>query len=621
MLAILVVFVLTLLGAALGRRILLWSRIRFATLAEQLCFSAALGLGILALAIMAAGLLGQFRGHVPRLAAVILACILIPDVVLILSAIARKVRELGWPKLNPFERLLTIVILLAIAFSLVSALAPPTAWDATASHLTIPHLWLGRGRIDRIDDLHSSGPLNAVMLFIPAMLLAGDTAPALIHLAFTILAGVALYAAAHRCLSRSGALLAAAAFFLMPVTAALAPEAAVDFPLILFVLLAFIAFTHWWETERLSWLILAAVNLGLAAGTKYTGLHALVLLSAGILVRIVATRDRRPVLLSHGAAAILVAVLVGCPWYVRSAVLTGNPFYPVLAKVIPTRHISAALTGAAPAVEVPGKYPRDLANLLLFPVNYTFGFTLGIGHGPTAEGLVHSPGPLFLALVPLLFLLGPAPRWAWMALVTALGGLILIVPAFPLPRYVLPFLVPCGMIVGLVFERASARRSAHRLFAAMIVIILPLQLLPFAGRAAARARVVFGLESRDKYLLRSDDIYPMARRASAVLPADAKLLYVGERSYYFLAFGIDTAMGMPLRQGVVDFPALRTPGALLARIHELGYTHVIVNEAVLAARTPFALDMLRPLKDNGLREITREKKLVLYEVTPRPVSH
>ena len=192
---------------------------------------------------------------------------------------------------------------------------------------------------------------------------------------------------------------------------------------------------------------------------------------------------------------------------------------------------------------------------------------------------------------------------------------MLIVPRFPLVRYLLPFLVPCAAVAGYVFDRLCERAWAQRVLCIIVAAVLVVQLAPFAGRAATRVRVVAGLESRTEYLLRTDDVYPMARHAAEILPPHAKVLYVGHRIYYFLEQGIDATMGMPLRQDVVDFPVFATPAALLGRIRELGFTHVIVNEAVLRARAPFAIEMLRQLEHSGLRELAREKALVLYEVT------
>jgi len=618
MLAILVVLALVLLGAALGRRILLWCRVRFESLTEEFCFSVGIGLGAVSLAVMAAGLAGVLNSVPVGIGALVVVCLLIPDAVKLIAAAARKARSGGLLRRSFFQWILVLAIAASLALGFVSALAPPTARDTAADHLRIPLRYLARGAVYRLDDIRSNGPMNGVMLLIPAMGLGGDVAPALLHLAFMVIGGLALFTMSRRYLSKTGTLVAAATYFLMPITAALGPAPGMDFVLLAYVVLAFAAFVRWWEAERGAWLIVAAVCLGLAAGTEYTGLYAFVILFAGALVKALLRKAVRSSLLSHGAAAVLIAAAIGCPWYVRNAVLTGNPVYPALADVIPTRHITAAGKGRVQPVTVPRRYPPGLVNFVLFPVSHTLGMSRGVRAGPQAAGATQSPGPLLLALVPLLLVLRPVPRWAMLAVGFALCGFLLIVPLYPLPRHVLPFVVPCAVVAGYVFDRLSTRRWARWAMGAIVVVVLIVELLPFAVSAGDTFRVAAGLESREEYLLRVDDVYPMARHAAAVLPPGAKVLYVGERVYHFLRLGIDTAMGMPMGQAVVDFPAYETPAQSHRRLGELGFTHVVVNEQALEDRAPFALEMLRRLRGQGLVSIGAKGRLVLYKITPIP---
>jgi len=619
MLATLVAVGLVLLGAALGRRILLLARATFRSYLEELCFSAGLGLGVLSLAIMAVGLLGGLRSGAVWAAALGAAGLLVPDAVRIVAGTARRARRVGLPSLKPFQWFLVAAILASLACGLVSSLAPPTAWDATTSHLKVPFLYLQEGAVFRLDDIHSNGPLNTAMLFIPAMGIGGDTAPALLHLAFLALGGLVLFEVARQHVSTTGALLAAAAYFLMPIGAMLGSEAVVDFPVVVYVALAFVALLRWWEEERPGWLVLSAVNLGLAMGTKYVGLYALAMFFAAAAVKVLAGKGRRLTLSYHAAMLLVLAVAVGCPWYVRNRVLTGNPFYPVFAHVIPTRHITGVYTGEVPMEFTRRQYPSDLLNRALLPVNYTLGFSRGVPGRPGPDGAANSPGPLFLALVPLIVVLRPVPRWATLAAALLLGALALIIPMYPLPRYVLPFVALCAPVLGYVFDALSGRAWARRTLCAVAVVVLLLQLVPFAGRAATRLRVAVGAESRRDYLRRVDDVYPMAEHVAAegVLPPGASVLYVGERVYHFHTLGVDVTMGMPVRQALVEFPAFDNPAELHRRLRQLGFTHLVVNEATLAKRYPQCGLLLRALEDvQGIRRTESRKDLVLYDVAP-----
>ncbi len=613
--AVLTVLGIVLFGAALGRRVLRLCRVRFELRSEEVAFATGLGLGIFSLVIMVFGLMGQLTSEPTRTALLAVIALLLPDAVMLLADMARAGRKPRPPR-PLIQQVLAAAVVISLAAGAVSALAPPTSWDATTSHLKVPLRFLATGDIRRLDDLSSNAPLNTVMLFIPAMALGGDAAPALLHLAFLAVGGLALFAMASRTISRTGAWTTLAAYCLMPVAAMLGPEAVTDYAVVAYVALAFVAFARWWGEERRIWLVLAGVYLGFAAGTKYTGLHAIAIFALAIAIKTLVGSGRRRALLSHAVSALVLAVALASPWYMRNFVETGNPVYPILTNVFRTRHLTAEWTGPFHQTLVPRGYPSDVANLALFPVNWTFGFSRGVRGGPVAEAVMYSPGPFLLAFVPLILLLRPVRGWAAMAVALALLGCALIVPMHPSPRHVLPFVAPCALVVGWAFERLSGRGWVRDGLCVVATLMAALLLVPFVGRAATRVRVVVGLDTRADYLASVDDVYPMARHAAAVLPEDAKVLYVGERVYYFLERGLDVTMAMPRRQAVVDFRTFEDSSDLLARVRELGFTHIVVNEAVLTRRAPFAIDLFHPLEGRGLTRLANKKHLVLYEVQP-----
>jgi len=605
--AIAAVFVMVLAAAALGRRVFRLARFEFDSLHSEIVFSAALGLGIFSVLIFIAGITGGYNRFSAG-AGLLLLFLLVPDATILARDIARKSRP---PVFKPFQALMLAFMIIALGSVLVTALAPPISWDATVHHIKLPLIWLSDGHMHRVDDLHSNGPLYSVMLNIPLMAMANDIAPAILHFAWMIICGLALAAFSRKRMGTSAVYLAAAIFFLMPMSAALGSEALADFPVAAYAMLAFFAFVRWWECGRKQWLYIAGAMVGFALGVKYTGVYLLLLLAAGIAARLITSARRE--LVGHSVIALLLALAIGAPCYMRSAVITGNPVYPVLANVIPTKYVSAAKTGDAPAVSVPKQYPRDIVNLVLFPVNYTLSFAEGITRGPRAEGVIHSPGGLLLALVPLIIVFAPVPAWAVMAVLAAVAGMMLVAPINPLPRYAIPFFIPCAAVAGLVFERFFWWKSLKRTVAAVACIVLAAQLVPFIGRAATRIAVATGVESREEYLMKRDDIYPMARYVAKNIPTQ-KTLFVGLRVYHFLGLHADVTMAMPLHQDVVDFPLYTDPQQLLGRIRSLGFTYVVVNEDVLSKRARFAFNLIGELDGHGLRRVHREKKLVLYEV-------
>jgi hypothetical protein len=618
MLALAVVLALVLVAAALGTALLWAVGMRSGSPVERFCFAAGLGLGLIALCVMYVALNGQL--HSPRVRTgwtgglAVFGCI---AVILIIRWIVLAIRG-GRPRPTVLGGILVALIVVSLAAGAIASLAPPTAPAATAGSLRIAHRFLQHGGTRRLDDVASNAPLNAVMLYLPLMKLAGDAAPGALSLACLGLAGLAMYAAARARLPVRPAIVAAATVFLMPLAAALGSDPNDEIVLTLFVTLAFAAFARWWDEERAGWLVLSGVFVGFAAGTGYVGLFALVLLLVGVIAKAIAQGESAFTLLSHGAAALLIAAAVGCPWYLRNAKHTGNPFYPLLADVIPTRHISAR-PAEVPLMIERSDYPTSARDLLLAPVAFTIGRDRGVYQAPTPDGATRSPGLPFLAFVPLLLLLRPRPSWAKLAFGGAVLGTALVLPMYPLPRYVLPFFVPAVLCVGHAFERLSRRGWARWSVSIFLLAALAVQLVPFAERAASRWRVAVGRESRDACLSRLDEVYPMAKRVRETARG-LPVLVVGERLYYFLDQHADATLGMPLRQTRVRFEDAARPADLLDAIRKGGFEYVVVNEDLLDRRAPFALDLLRPLAGHGLRRLEQIGSLVLYRVEPPPAE-
>ena len=77
------------------------------------------------------------------------------------------------------------------------------------------------------------------------------------------------------------------------------------------------------------WLRLGAVLMGLTLSTKATALGTLGLLALGLLVWRLRGLKESPFAAVKGAVLWgLLALLIGSPWLIKSAIYTGNPVYP-----------------------------------------------------------------------------------------------------------------------------------------------------------------------------------------------------------------------------------------------------------------------------------------------------
>jgi hypothetical protein len=391
-LALLWLPVLLAVATAAGGQLLRWARVRPADPLEGLVFSAAAGLGVLAYAILAVGLLGAFNRGAFLLLLLALALLGAPCAV---SAVRGRVAKASRPataerphatqwsvRLLPW--LAAAAGLYVAGATLLAALAPPGGndWDGLAYHLAAPKVYLRHGRIHFIPyDSHTDFPFTMEMLYGLGLSLAGAPLARLLHWSaggLTALA-VAAFCRAHlfrRCPNHPAPggtaktwapPLAAALFLSVPQVAWEATTAYIDLGTALFQFLALYALTNAITRREepapkrppISWWLIAGAMSGWAMGTKYTALipFGMLLVAAGVWAlapsaqhaarstqpaarqghRLAAWRSRmsppspsaeRRAPSAAFLALLLAAVVVASPWYLKNLIWTNNPVYP-----------------------------------------------------------------------------------------------------------------------------------------------------------------------------------------------------------------------------------------------------------------------------------------------------
>ena len=254
-------------------------------------------------------------------------------------ALARRRQRAQPPPPEPVSRLaISLVATLLGVFFLRSwaGLGKTTfLYDTLSYHLHVPATWMHDQRLTIVpavfgDPSPAYAPSNLELWFLFLMApLRSDYFASVGQLPFAALAVVAIAtivrdAGGFRVAALAGALL----FVLIPEVWGQMPTAMTDlgFAACLVASLPF-ALRLWnARTPRRSDLLAAATAIGLAIGTKYAA--ATLALPFGALAATAWVR-RRPVDVRGGALALAVVLATGGFWYVRNAVMTGNPVYPV----------------------------------------------------------------------------------------------------------------------------------------------------------------------------------------------------------------------------------------------------------------------------------------------------
>jgi hypothetical protein len=554
--------------------------------AEHLLAGIAVGLGIasaLALGLAAAHALRPLPFGIMAAVALVVGG----------RALVGALRAVRWPRGWMAWGLVGVcaVVLLAEA---PTWFAPPVGGDQTKYQLAYPRLFaLAGGLVPTPWCFWGSQQWLQNFLFVLAYAVRGENLARCMNAVSGVLAALALATLARRHLGRGLGLVAGALFFTMPMTWSQMTRSGADMSVVVYAALAVSAWLDWTKSERDADLRRTAIYAGLGGASKMMGLLVPALVGIGILV--VLARRRPPIGRAIGAALVygVVAIAILSPWYVRNAIETGDPLHPFGQAVFHGRNWSPEAAAyldtyydqyrTREAGERGGKPYRGV-EVAWFPWDLTMhpeSFENGKRQGQDVS-------PFVLAFLPALVLLG---RRGWAAFAIAAIGIayggIIAVGAWAHPRYVLP-----GTALALAAATAGAQALAGRRILPWIVGLTVIGNVALTSRMLRpmwpdQVRVALGRLSPNTFLERYSDRWVFWHEANRAVPETGRVAvlekiahpYYIDRPFVLLSY---------LEQGMVDFRVTNTPDAVLARMRELGASHVAVDVKGLdAAADPF----------------------------------
>ena len=314
---------IALVSYLLGRR--LTRRVSYHSLLEEISFSVAIGLGLIAYLTMILGLIGLLYFWLIILLLLIAVLICSP-----LRHFSDFSFRLSWEWLGRLRKRnkLSLVLVLVVSALLVPIcllpLYPPTGFDSTMYHLAYAKIYTQNHQIVLTPYLRFPVfPQTNEMLFTLSLLLFDDVTAQLIEFLMMTVLAMALIAFGQRFFTKGAGLWSAAILLQSPLVVWLGSAAYIDMGLMLFVTMAVYALWNWLHLRAQEWLILSGVLCGLAIGTKYTALFFLFALASIVLYRGLRDRKYQPLIVFS-----LLAVLVPLPWFIRNFYYTRNPVFP-----------------------------------------------------------------------------------------------------------------------------------------------------------------------------------------------------------------------------------------------------------------------------------------------------
>ncbi len=472
--------------------------------------------------------------------------------------------------------LFPLVLGLCILFALVGALAPSTMqdWDTLAYHLAVPKIWLAEGTIRTIPFIHHSHfPFAVDNLYIWGLTWGGEAGAKAFSVGYLIFGLQAAYGLAKDRYGDAAGWWAALAVATVPVVLWESGTAYVDVAHGLYAGLGIVFGARLIEDpQRRENAWLAAICLGFAAGSKYTGLQTItavgfVILVAGIVRRQAGAGLRDALLVG------LLAVAIGCPWYVRNEVVKGNPVFPFFYSVL-------------------GGEGWDARRAEIYTAEQK---TFGVGTSPSALphailGLAYSPGryvnpgqqsgqgtPLGAVGVPILAALllwpmsGRLRRFEAAVVGVALLSLAMWFFLSQQSRYVVALALPLGLLVG----GGIARLRTGPLLAAVAALQAAITLVIVKSYITEdQLRVVLGRESREEYLMPRVPLYDASRAINGLGPSAKLALY--DEVFGFL-LDVPYVWANPGHSTLIPYDEMQNGADYAQGMRALGFTHVYFN--------------------------------------------
>lgn len=476
--------------------------------------------------------------------------------------------------LGPLELGALAALLLAMLINLAGAMAPEIFYDSLVYHLAVPNYFvISRGFAPMEYNFYSNLPFTHGMVYAAALLVKGAPLAKLVNYSAGIFTVVAVIAFGARYFTLRAGLLAALIFYTVAYTMMAAWSAGTESMLMLFSVLALYAALRREAGDNNRWLWLAAAFCGLAMGVKYTGFFTSV---AVMLVCAWQDRSRPALILKNLALFTLIATVFTGPWLVKNWIYKGNPVYPFALDLFGVDHYSDPQKLKDFIRHAAQMGPLTLKNWLLAPWKAT------MGQLPNSEFFT----PLFLALLPVLFLAGlpvsPVLPGLWIFFLVIWGG-------WSVSSTMVRFLMPAYPAAGLLIA-AYLFSDGHKLLKRalrLLVVAVCLGGIFWAANifySQGRWRPLTGAISTDDYLSHTQASYPYACYAALKFinentGPDARVLMIGDEKSFYLKKDLIVSSVYD-KTAIVEYASAAAGGEeLFSRLKKEGVTHLMVNMA------------------------------------------
>jgi hypothetical protein len=515
-----------LLSVAVGRRTMIWLGVSGdAGLVERGVLAMVLGAGVLQFVPFVLGVAGVLSPFRVRIACLVVAAAAARDLLAVLRRAGASIRGLVRPRIWFGVWLLALVP--GLASALLSAWTPALDPDGLGYHLTVPKRWLSMGHLGYLPTYpYSNAPMGVEMLFALGLSWSGDTAAKTIHVLLGVTAAIGLYCAAKRVANDVLAMLAVALFLFGPLgLGVFLGFAYVEGAASAALIASALAWLIWYQGRQAGFLRVSALLAGVGLTFKLT--TALFPVALGALTVLILWREARDQgrqarsNLSPLPRVVPFVALPVLPWLIRSTIVTGNPFFPLLAEWIPSRDFTAQQAAKF------DQYNR----YLLWAIHYNW--SLGLREKILAAAAV---AVVVVGIVVYRWVRSFAARSTTLVVVATM--LVQLGAVGLYKRYWIPLLsiveLPVLLLLAGLLLRPWIRPIVLALTVALSLYSARTILRNQNGDTSASVKTSLGIESQEAFLDSHLPVLTIYEKINGQLPKDAGVMLAAECAGFYI---------------------------------------------------------------------------------------
>lgn len=586
----------------------------------HLAFSGGLGLSILSLLTLGAGLLGSLSRP---LFATLLGSLILIDLA---ASIRNRSQVQSSRKLGGSLRWLMCGCLLFLAPMLLGAMLPSTDFDVKEYHLEGPKEYFLAGEVHFLPhNVYTSFPFLTEMLTLCGMVLTNDwfvgaLVGKTVLMAFAPLTALGIFSVGRKIAGDLGGGFAALVYLSTPWTYRISIIAYTEGAMCCYGILSLLSLLCWFDSIRQESLsrqrslsFLCGVLAGSTISTKYPGMVLVAIpVALSLLLTVFLWKIPRRHSLSMAGLYILGGVFTFGPWMAKNLNETGNPVYPLMYSVFGGEDWDAELNAKwkagharpSPLIQSPGAMWQEFQKNV---VDVTLGSVW--------------QSPLMFGLAPLAFLYRKRSRDLWIvagAAVTILS--VWYTMTHLIDRFWVPVLPVIAVLSGVGFvalrdisQSSGNSNSVHLDWIRQGVSCLVLITLVFNFAFMTTPASGYNSYLIDDVKARQQVKPPSVVLAEQAVGANGCVLFVGEAMVfdcecnyrYNTVFDASLLEQWTSRKLGENHWELLSPDEIASNFRAGGITHILINwNEILRYRTTYGYtDFVSPQRIADLGQV------------------